>query len=68
MKNRAEHIDILIAKSVRRVRKANVSDTENGSEEAVSALIQELETRRTDSNHNRSTRQNKVHILEWYSR
>jgi len=57
----------LIAKSVGRVRKANVSGTKNGSEEAVSALIQEL-IERTDSNHNRSTRQNKLHILEWYSR
>jgi hypothetical protein len=42
----------LIAKSVRQVRKANVSDTENGREEAVSALIQELAESRTDSNNN----------------
>ena len=58
----------LIAKSVGRVRKANVGVTENGSEEAVNASIQELAESRTDSNHNRSTRQNKLHVLEWHSR
>jgi len=37
----------LITKSVGRVRKPNVSDTENGSAEAVSASIQELAESRT---------------------
>ena len=41
----------LIAKSVGWVRKPKVSGTENGSEEAVSASIQELAESRTDSNH-----------------
>jgi hypothetical protein len=53
LKNRAEHINTPPdSQSVGRVRKANVGVTENGSEEAVSALIQELAESRTDNNHN----------------
>ena len=52
-KNRAGHINTPPdSQSVGRVRKANVSDTENGSEEAVNASIQELAESRTVSNNN----------------